>query len=168
AELEIPVKLYLGNEIYLDENIVETLNSTGYHKILGSHLLVEFSPMTSPIIGEKMLEIVMSRGLTPILAHIERYKNFRGEDFVELHKKGVKFQINIAGKKSKGIIKLLKLGYIDYLGSDAHGIERRSYAIKDEFELLKSIKGEKNDKKKSTNGIFSSILCSVLSKFRTA
>ncbi|MGL5427420.1 MAG: tyrosine-protein phosphatase [Cetobacterium sp.] len=165
-ELEIPVKLHLGNEVYLDENIVETLNSTGYHKILGDHLLVEFSPMTSPIIGKKMLEIVMSMGLTPILAHIERYKNFRGIDFVELHKQGVKFQINISGEKSKGIIKLLKSGYIDYLASDAHGMHRRSYDIGDELKRLKSIKGEKNDEKKGTNGLFSNIFYGIFSKLR--
>ena len=43
-ELDLNVVLHKGNEVYLDENIHETLNSGEFHVIGENYLLVEFSP----------------------------------------------------------------------------------------------------------------------------
>ncbi|MGL4945802.1 MAG: CpsB/CapC family capsule biosynthesis tyrosine phosphatase, partial [Fusobacteriaceae bacterium] len=122
-DLEIPVKLSRGNEVYLDENIEATLNSRGYHTILNNRLLVELPPLVTEASAKAMLEKVVKKGFTPILAHIERYKNLTPAHFLEFKKMDVELQINISSHKERGIIRLLKSGYIDYLASDAHGIQ---------------------------------------------
>ncbi|MGL6099604.1 MAG: tyrosine-protein phosphatase, partial [Fusobacteriaceae bacterium] len=164
-ELEIPVKLSRGNEVYLDENIEATLDSQGYHTILNNRLLVELPPLVTEESAKIMLEKVVKRGFTPILAHIERYKNLVPVNFLEFKKLGVELQINIASQKSRGIIKLLKSGNIDYLASDAHGIEKRSYNIGAELEMLKAIKGEKKDEKTPyIYRVFSNIFSNLFSE----
>lgn len=146
-ELNLKVKLHKGNEIYLDENIDIILKEKKFNVIKNNFILVEFSPLTSPIVGKYLLKKVLKKRLVPILAHIERYIYFKKNDFIELKKLGIKFQVNISGEKPKHIIKLIKNGHIDYFASDAHGVEKRSYK-----EIEKERK--KNDKKKFADRIF--------------
>ncbi|MCQ8213230.1 hypothetical protein NON08_12040 [Cetobacterium somerae] len=153
-ELNLKVKLHKGNEVYLDEKIDLVLEKGEFNTIKDNLLLVEFSPLTPPNVGKHLLKKVLEKGFTPILAHVERYSHFRGSDLVELKKLGVKLQVNMCGDKPKYIVRLLNEGYIDYLGSDAHGTEKRSYK-----EIKKE--GKKNEKTKSTDGIFNTFFRSI-------
>ncbi|MGL4945385.1 MAG: hypothetical protein ACRC4Z_03875, partial [Fusobacteriaceae bacterium] len=52
-----------------------------------------------------------------------------------------------------------------YLASDAHGIEKRSYNIGHELEMLKAIKGEKKDEKTPyIYRVFSNIFSNLFSE----
>ena len=83
-------------------------------------------------------------GLTPLMAHVERYQYLRGEEGWEvvedLRAAGVRFQvnrtvgkINVPGVGSRGrmLTKLQHAGYIDEVGSDLHRAtpEGRPYAV---------------------------------------
>lgn len=149
-ELNLDVKLHRGNEVYLDENIDETLSSRGYNILFEKKILVEFSPMTVPQIGKRMLQKVIDRGYEPILAHVERYHNFKGSELVDLKKLGVKLQVNISGEKPRYIRRLLEEGYIDFLGSDTHRVNKRSYDIEEELEEIKKLVGLKDLKRMTT------------------
>ena len=127
-ELKLEIKLHKGNEIYLDENIDTVLKEKKFNVLWENFVLVEFSPMTSVLVGENLIKKVLKAGFIPILAHVERYSNFRGKNLIKLKKLGAKLQVNIVGEKPKHIVKLQKEGYIDFLGSDTHGIEKRSYS----------------------------------------
>lgn len=126
----IDINLYLGNEIYIDDDIIElmkkgiisTLNNTNY-------ALIEL-PMSG--IYDEYKEIfadLIKRGCKVILAHPERYKAFQ-QDFTkiyELEKIGVLFQSNfdsILGKYGLDaevtLKRLLKEKKIAFLATDIH------------------------------------------------
>lgn len=153
-ELQLKVILHKGNEVYLDEKIDLILKKREFNLIKEKFLLVEFATLTPPNIGKHLLKKVLDEGFTPILAHVERYSYFKGSDLVELKKIGVQLQVNISGEKPKHIVKLLKEGYINYMGSDAHSVKYRSY---------KQIKreGTKIEKKELISGIFAFLFGSI-------
>lgn len=151
VELGLKVKLHKGNEVYLDENIDIVLKEKKFNVISGKFLLVEFSPLTLPSVGKHLIKKVLKEGFVPILAHVERYNHFRGSDLVELKKLGVKLQVNIGGEKPRYIVRLLKEGYIDFLGSDAHGVEKRAYTAGESLKYIKKM-GNFNDSKEEDMG----------------
>ncbi|MHA5067748.1 hypothetical protein MKD34_09550 (plasmid) [Cetobacterium somerae] len=153
-ELNLEVKLHKGNEVYLDENIDMVLKEKNFNLMWDKFILVEFSPLTSVPAGENLIKKVLVAGFHPILAHVERYTNFKGSDLMRLKKLGVKFQVNIGGEKPKHIVRLQKEKHIDFLGSDAHGVERRSYR-----EIQKEAKG--HEKKQPVNRVFNSFFRSI-------
>lgn len=146
-DLNIQVKLHKGNEVYLDENISKVLEEKKFNVIKGKFLLVEFSYLTPPIVGKHMVKKVLNMGFVPIVAHVERYSYFKGSDLIELRKSGSLLQVNIRGDKPKHIVKLLKKGYIDFLGSDAHGTDKRGYYLENELNYIQKIVGSKKLKK---------------------
>lgn len=129
-ENNINLKLYLGNEIFIDEDILDlfrsgeisTLNNTNY-------ALIEL-PMSGKY--DEYKEIFMdlkSKGCEVILAHPERYRAFQ-EDYSkidELFNMGILFQCNldsIVGKYGEGsnklIRRLLEEKKIAFLATDIH------------------------------------------------
>ena len=148
-ELGLAIKLHKGNEVYLDENIDVVLKERQFNVMWENVLLVEFSPLISVLAGENLIKKVLKAGFVPILAHVERYNNFKGSDLMRLKKLGAKLQVNIRGEKPKHIVRLQKEKHIDFLGSDTHGIEKRSYR-----EIQKEDKG--NEKKQPISRVFNS------------
>ncbi|WP_320314497.1 tyrosine-protein phosphatase [Candidatus Cetobacterium colombiensis] len=144
--LNLDIELHRGNEIYLDENILKTLEEKNYNVMKEKYLLVEFSPMTLPVVGKHMVKKVLEKNYIPIVAHVERYNHFRGSDLMELKRLGALLQLNIGGEKPKHIKRLLKEGKIDFLASDAHRLEKRGYNL-EELKRLNGLLGEKRIKR---------------------
>ena len=126
----IPLKLYLGNEIFMDDNIYDLLKSGEVYSLNGtSYVLVEL-----PMDGEypdyiEVFKDLMSKGCHIILAHPERYLSFQKDynKINELQRIGVYFQSNIdslIGKYGPGaeklIKKLLSEKKIAFLATDIH------------------------------------------------
>lgn len=126
----IGINLYLGNEIFIDDNIYEyveqdiisSLNDTNY-------LLVEL-PMSGEYSGyQEIFRFLQNKGYKVILAHPERYLTFQ-DDFdkvYELEDMGVYFQGNIDSiigkygpRAEKVIIRLLKENKLCFLATDIH------------------------------------------------
>lgn len=143
-EHQIPINLYLGNEIYLSSRIVErlqkgdslTLNQTNY-------ILFEFSMMKEYPDAEEVLYDIAAAGYKVILAHPERYDYCKTVDDILRYKKyGAQIQINASaitglyGKKvQKVVFKLLKLDEVDYISSDTHA--HRKYTFKEAYDIVK-------------------------------
>ena len=126
----IDINLYLGNEIYIDDEIYElfkkneisTLNNTNY-------ALIEL-PMSGKYDEYKEILIdLLNKGCKVILAHPERYISFQ-QDFnkiYELEKIGVYFQCNfdsIIGKYGEEAEKMVRRMFIEkkvaFLATDIH------------------------------------------------
>ena len=126
----INIKLYLGNEIYIDEDIykllangtISTLNNTRY-------TLVEL-PISGKYDGYKdIFQELINKGCNVILAHPERYMSFQ-QDFsiiYELEKMGVYFQSNLdsiiggyGDRAQKMMERLLKEKKVSFLATDIH------------------------------------------------
>ena len=92
-------------------------------------VLVEFLPEDRFEYIKNALDLIQGLGITPILAHIERYSCFieNFENARIIHNMGVQIQVNAAdvtgfmGRRVKKFIhRMLKAQLVDYIGSDAH------------------------------------------------
>lgn len=127
---DIPIKLYLGNEVYLNKNILSLLEKKEIHTIHNSkYVLIEFPVMNLPYYTKNVLSELIGHGYKIILAHPERYEYVKNDIGIleDLLRMGVLLQGNyeslfgVYGKKSQKILKvLLKKGWIHFLASDIH------------------------------------------------
>ena len=129
-ENNINIKLYLGNEVFINSNMLELIRNGEISTLNNSkYVLFEF-PMrqryhnTTVIINE-----LVSNGYIPILAHPERYEVFQRhpnllEDYLS---SGLLLQGNFTslfgkyGRRPEKTLKyFLKKKWISFLGSDTH------------------------------------------------
>lgn len=145
----IDINLYLGNEVYIDEDIttllkkdISTINNSKY-------ILIELPLNSKSLILDEVLYELNKENLIPIIAHPERYLSYyKDYDFFDnLLKKGCLFQANIGslygvyGRKSKKMIKaLLKRNMIHFFGSDIHHQSSDIYEKNIKKDLLKIVK----------------------------
>lgn len=129
-EKGINIKLYLGNEIYLSENIIKlieekrasTINDTNY-------ILFEMPLNAEPLNLYDVVYEMLQHKLIPILAHPERYSFIQQEPELvfDLIQKGVLMQSNYGsiigryGQKAQIIVKkFLENNMVHFLGTDVH------------------------------------------------
>lgn len=126
----IETNLYIGNEIYLSENIMDllingkasTINNTSY-------VLFEMPLNAEPMNLYDVIYSLQENKLVPVLAHPERYSFVQKEPelIYDLIQKGVLMQANYGsilgqyGENAKMIVKkFLENNMIHFLGSDVH------------------------------------------------
>ena len=129
-------KLYLGNEIYIDQNIAQRLKKGIISPLADSKYLLVELPMSGEYEGyEDILLSLIQAGYKVILAHPERYhtSHKKLDKLIELRDMGVLFQCNLGsiigqyGKNAqKTIKKLAKADMIYCFGTDIH--HRRDYS----------------------------------------
>ncbi len=92
------------------------------------YLLVELPQYMLPSGWANMLESIQRAGITPVLAHPERYHRILGEnDILALHRRGVRLQGNVGslaayyGKGAASLVRKLRVHNIySWWGTDAH------------------------------------------------
>ncbi len=140
----IDIKIYLGNEIFISENVLKnikdgniaTMNNTSY-------ILVEL-PLNDEIVNfQSYLFEVISSGYTPILAHPERYAFVKKNPnaLIPYINQGVLIQINSGslmehyGKTAKKTAEiLLKHNMVHIVATDTHHAKNVTY---DEIDSVK-------------------------------
>lgn len=93
------------------------------------HILIENSFMQEPWNLDQVVFDIQVRGLTPILAHPERYGYYYSNHkrYDDLHRAGLCFQINLlslagayGSSEKKTAEYLISKGYADFIGTDLH------------------------------------------------
>ena len=157
----IDVKVYSGQEVYFNENIIVDYIEGNIGTINNSrYMLIEF-PMHR--FNKNEFDIIYElqiRDIVPIIAHPERYRLFRDEpslinNFID---KEYLFQMNsgsIEGKFGESVKKTANLflenNIYNFIGSDAHNIENRNTGLKKAINILNE---NSNDKGKIQEHIF--------------
>lgn len=128
------IELYLGNEIYITNQMTELISEKKASTINNSKYVLFELPMNTKAMDVKEVVFrIMEKGYVPIIAHPERYQYVKEDiEYVrELADMGVLFQSNYGssigmyGKKAqKTQKKLLEEGLIQFLGSDVHTVEQ--------------------------------------------
>lgn len=122
------IKLYLGNEIYIDNDILKYINEDKISSINGTkYILVEFPLSRKLSCVEELIFNLRNNDYIPIIAHPERYHYFTIDDLIKLVDLGCLFQGNITsligkyGRDAKNNLELLlKKQMISVLGTDTH------------------------------------------------
>lgn len=126
----IDMNLYLGNEVFFSENIIQLLNKNKIAKINNSrYMLFEFAMNVKPINIYDVIYEMLQNKIVPILAHPERYMFVQENPrlIYDLIDTGVLMQTNYAsiigwyGPRAEILAKkFLKSNMISFLGSDVH------------------------------------------------
>ena len=161
-KIDIPINVYVGNEIYVTENMDEMLYHHEVSTLNNSRYALFELPMKSSI--KYMDEIVFkifNLGYVPVLAHPERYQYIQKniEIAEQLYRKGVLLQANYGSvlglygdQAKKTLIKKKKKDYIDVIASDVHKRETIYQVVEESKNKMRKIVGaERLEKLTSQN-----------------
>ena len=152
-ENDIFIKIHLGYEVYYYENLLKIIEQPLVTMGNGKYILIEFAPNNIPSSQKQTLFNLKMRGVTPIIAHPERYKEVQ-ENFYLIYdwiNSGCLIQIDcgsvlgLMGKKAKeASLSIIKEKCCHILASDAHNDTNRNFCIKDAYNIVKDIIGQKD------------------------
>jgi len=146
ADEGLKIRLYPGQECYYYSGLLEQLEAGNVLTMNGTnYVLVEFETETQYSTITRAIRELRDSGYKPIIAHYERYRCLyqRTERLEELRKGGAMLQLNFARLIEKGSFlhpnvwrRLMKDGYVDFLGSDTHGMKFRPLHVAEALEWL--------------------------------
>ena len=139
----IDIELYLGCEVLYFEELwrIEELKQ---FCIAGTeYVLVEmpFAPWTENMV--RGVEKIIGKGLTPVVAHFERYMKYKGnrEKLYQLVEMGSLLQMNCKYindfRTRRSAVKLIKSGAVFALGTDCHNLSDRAPNYSEAVNILK-------------------------------
>ena len=145
-DTEIPLKLYLGMEIFGTADTVRLLRAGRLFPLNGSQYpLIEFSFRSTGEEETEILHQVLQAGYRPLVAHPERYSYVRENPaLVNLWTKmGCLLQVNrgsLLGRFGPGAqrmaAELVERGFVTAVATDAHSLRVRTPWMKDIQTLL--------------------------------
>ncbi|NQN67086.1 tyrosine protein phosphatase [Streptococcus suis] len=151
------LRLCYGGELYYSKSLMEKLEKRKVPSLNASrYILLEFSMNTPWKDIQKAVNEVNLLGLTPVLAHIERYDAlaFKADRVNELIDKGCMTQVNsshvlkptLIGDRSKEFKKrvqfFLEQNLVHCVASDMHNTTTRPPFMKEAYQLVKKEYGE--------------------------
>ena len=127
---DLNVKLYMGNEVFYEQNMYSLLEDKKINTLNNSRYLLLEVPRHNRVRGlEDTIFNLKHKKIIPILAHPERYVAYQKnpELLMKLKEHGLLFQCNVGsffkeyGKEAQKLVNLLANHHmIDFLGSDVH------------------------------------------------
>ena len=145
-ELEIPIRLYPGAEVFVTEDLPELMSGGKILTLNGGHyMLLEFAFDDTLEFANDMLEKVSAMGIRPVIAHPERYVFLqqRSRTAYEWCEKGYVLQCNKGsftgrfGKRCAVVAyEMLGQNLVSVIASDAHSSSRRTPVLMDTYEEL--------------------------------
>ena len=142
----INIRLHLGQECLYHSNLVKMLDDGSALTMAGSrYVLVEFLQDISYRELLENLTRIRDGGYIPVLAHYERYDCLTKKGAVRgLKDEMFLIQMNFdTVQREYGLLKRnpfqkdLLNGYVDFMGSDCHGVEYRKYFIVPSVKWMK-------------------------------
>ena len=147
----IDVKLHLGAEVFFNFNLLDILNNKLITFCNMKYMLIEFHTLSFPKnFNNHLYELALS-GVTPIIAHPERYKPIQNDISIaeELINSGCLMQVDGGsflgqfGEKCKNISEImLRRRMVHIIGSDAHNNKKRNFCLKPAFEVAQNTLGD--------------------------
>lgn len=142
----LPLTLLLGNECFLDENIVQALHESKCYTINHTkYVLVEIYNRASTTQIENLIYKLMLRSYNPIIAHPERLYE-RKDAFSIINKlvdKGCYMQVNVRtltrkkyNKERKLVYKMFKHQLVHFVATDAHNNSNRKPELSEGYSIV--------------------------------
>ncbi len=130
TEAGIDTELHIHTENRIDAFFLQQLADNNLLMLPGKRLLLENPFIQEPMNLRELVYDLQQSGITPILAHPERYDYYyrlRPEQYFLLSQAGVQFQINLLslaghyGRIEREVaLELLANGLVQWIGTDIH------------------------------------------------
>lgn len=133
---KLPIKLCLGCEVLYDirciEKILTNLETGRFPTLNGTkYVLTELYPGFASRAIHHISKLI-EKGWIPVIAHAERYPDLTVETITKMKEMGCRIQVNIQSvteesdeKIRNRALNLLENKLVDFVGTDAHGVNRR-------------------------------------------
>ena len=155
----IDLQVYSGTEVFMDWELLDELavngsfclNGEAFGKQVVSYILVELPMHFIPQYADDFWYELRLKGVTPILAHPERYPELmaKTDKLLAWRKEGLLLQCNagsFAGKFGEAAERaakmLLKNQLVDFIGSDAHRDVGRDTDMRAGAQVIREVVGE--------------------------
>jgi protein-tyrosine phosphatase len=132
------------SEIYAMEGI-DALCISGTNYLLVEMPFAQWTRHTY----QTLEHLALSRGIIPIIAHIERYPEFRNDADIILKLQDVNAMIQLNSisfvdrRTKRKALKMLKNGYVNFIGSDCHNLTSRPPDIDEALRVIQKKLGSK-------------------------
>ena len=149
----IIINIHLGAEVFFNFNLLDILDNPLITFCNGKYMLIEFQTFMMPKGYENHLYDLKMSGVTPIIAHPERYKPVQNDISIveKLINSGCIIQIDAGsflghfGEQCKTTATLMiQKNLVHVIGSDAHGLGKRNFCLKQVMDYLKVNMGYKD------------------------
>ena len=150
-ENNINIKIHPGSEVFFDFNLTEILDNPITRIGNGKYMLIEFQTLMFPEGYEKHLYELACLGVTPIIAHPERYRPLQ-RDFSIIEKlinSGCLMQLDAGsilghfGDSCKTTSEeLINRKMIHLMGSDSHNNKKRNFCLKEALKIATVLIGK--------------------------
>lgn len=151
-EKQIDIMLYPGAEVQMNWELLPELGAGGAYCLNGGrYMLVELPASELPAYADEFWYELELKGVTPVLAHPERYRQLHeNKDLLLLwRRRGMLMQCNsgsFTGMFGKSVCEnakaLLANGLVDLLGSDGHRSEGRNTDMSQAAAVIRQLAGE--------------------------
>lgn len=152
SQAQISVELVAGGELMLDPVLFELEpDQIPTYGAKGKFCLIEFPLSQLPVYADEVLFDLQTKGITPIIAHPERYRAVAEDPNLVLHwlEQGCLTQVNtgsILGRFGSSAQKtaeiLLTHDLAQFVASDAHGVQRRPLDLPETYAVLVQMLGK--------------------------
>lgn len=152
---DLNIKLHCGSEVFFLPNLLKIKDDPLSSFIHGKYMLIEFHIYQIPEIQKQQLFDLKMSGVTPIIAHPERYKKVQDDlsfitSWLEL---GCIIQIDAGsilgslGSKAKATSeRIIKNGWCHIIGSDSHDNKTRNFCLKEAKDIAYDWVGDECNK----------------------
>ena len=150
-ENDILINLHIGSEVFYLPNLLDLLNDPLATIGDMKYMLIEFHPENIPLSHKKQFFDLKMKGVTPIIAHPERYRQVQNNINLvpEWLESGCLVQVDagsplgLLGKRAQMIsMEIIKNNWCQIVGSDAHDNKVRNFCLKDSIDLINNFTGE--------------------------
>ncbi len=148
----IPLRVFAGHEVLIKPGLVEDVKAGNISTLNGGrYLLLELWNNTWIPETEQVIFELRALGITPIIAHPERYRAIQQDPtrLASLIQRGVLAQItagSLAGVQGNTARRcaetLLKRGLVHCIASDAHGMHKRRPHINEGLQFASKVLGK--------------------------
>ncbi|MGF2082636.1 tyrosine-protein phosphatase [Enterococcus casseliflavus] len=152
---QLPLTVLEGQEVRITGDLIEDIQQDNilFTDLDDTYILIEFPTMEVPTYSERMFFELLQMGKTPVIVHPERNAHFRKDlnyliPFLEmgcLAQLTAPSYIGIFGKDIQKTAKqMVEHNLVQMVASDAHGVKKRTFYMKEAYEqITKDFGGDK-------------------------
>lgn len=152
AELDkrnLPLTVLEGQEVRITGDLIEDIRNDKilFTDLEDTYILIEFPTMEVPSYTEQVFFELLQMGKVPVIVHPERNAHFRKDpnNLIPFLEMGCLAQLtapSYVGVFGKDIQKTAKImvehNLVQMVASDAHGVKKRSFYLKDAYEFIRN------------------------------